>query len=464
MNNPTPTLSILAAPNRFGFAQGTVWQWFREKVLKGVTYEILDTTKPCVPRGEKILLMGAAAVRQWAGCDVDLFKARGTKLSVANRLATCTFDLQDAYDFKADDETANADAMDKDSTSTRKSNWFFWLERDTLKLLNVPAVVHKCDYRLRPVIQTITTSLANLRGRTLYLDIETDMDSDTLSCIGFASDTSPVYVVPIYDYRGRLCYDRKLVLRFMAALGTALCNNRVVIHNAMFDLAFLASHYRLPFGKDIYDTMLAHQRCYSEVEKSLGHAISLWTWQPYHKDIATQVKSSQAENSLYVYNAHDVFSMRLVHRAIEAHAAGVTGLPESITQANASLYPYLLAGLHGFRISEIDLAQHKITVDSRLEQLRRIMRILTGRPKFNPDSPKQIVDYFHSELGYKVVARSDSGAPSLGSKALYSLALKYPNPLIQILLNYRELSMELTMSTFHGFSLPWRTEIEHQIQ
>ena len=29
--------------------------------------------------------------------------------------------------------------------------------------------------------------------------------------------------MPIYDYRGRLCYDRKLVLRFMAALGTALC-------------------------------------------------------------------------------------------------------------------------------------------------------------------------------------------------------------------------------------------------
>ena len=460
----TPELSIISAPNRFGFCEGVAWEWLKTKLLTNIQYELLDTTKPCVPRGNKILLLGPAAVRQWAGVDVDIFKARGTKLSVANRLATCSFDPQDSYDFKADDETANADAMDKDSTSTRKANWFFWLEADIRKLLSVPAVVHACDYRIAPVIQTITNSLLKLRGRTLYLDIETDMDSDTLSCVGFASDTSPVYVVPVYNYKGVLAYDRKLLLAFLQALGVAMTRNRVVIHNAMFDLAFLASKYRLPFGKDIYDTMLAHQRCYSEIEKSLGHAVSLWTWQPYHKDMATRVADHTSENRLYVYNANDVYSMRLVHRAIEAYAAGIPGLADSIQQANSSLYPYLLAGLHGFRIDEIALAEHKMIVDRRLVQLTRIMRVLTNRPKFNPDSPKQVVDYFHNELAYKVVERSDSGAPSLGSKALYSLALRYPNPLIQILLHYRELSMELTMATFHGFSLPWRTDIEHQIQ
>jgi DNA polymerase I-like protein with 3'-5' exonuclease and polymerase domains len=456
-------LSIVTSPNRHGFCEGVAWDWFKEKVLTGVDYELINTTKPTPPTGQRVLLMGQAALRQWGPNDADLYKARGTLLNVFGKDATCTFDVQDAYDFKSQ-ETDTRDENSKDTTSTRKQNWFFWIEADTRKILRSekPKVLH-ATVHVKPVISTIIASLVKCNNKTLYLDIECDMASDTLTCVGFAVDESPVFVVPIYRYDGTLAYDRKDILRFLWELGEAFTRNKVVIHNSQFDLAYLTTKYRIKFGKDIFDTMLAHQRCYSEIEKSLGHAISLWTWQPYHKDMGSQARSAEQERRMHQYNGLDVFSMRLVKKAIEQHAASVPGLAESIKQANASLYPYLLAGLHGFKVHESTLATHKVTVAAELEQLTRIMRIMTGDKKFNPDSPKQVVKYFHDKLCYKVMARSDSGAPSLGSKPLYQLALKYPNPLIQVLLRYRELSMESTMSTFFGYSLPWRREVEHKI-
>ncbi len=63
----------------------------------------------------------------------------------------------------------------------------------------------------------------------------------------------------------------------LRALAVALRDNTVVIHNALFDLFVLAYRYGIPAPPNVYDTMLAHHRLFPEVEKSLGHCISLYT-------------------------------------------------------------------------------------------------------------------------------------------------------------------------------------------
>jgi len=116
------------------------------------------------------------------------------------------------------------------------------------------------------------------------------------------------------------------------------------------------------------------------------------------------------------------------------------------------------ANIQGFDIEKYKLAASQVKLQARIKLLIRIIRLLLDDPKFNPDSPKQIVKYFHEKLMYKVVERTDSGAPSLGGKAMYTLALKYPNPLIQLILYYREIQKEMVMSTFHEFEFPWRMQ------
>lgn len=452
-------LSIVTTANRLGFAQGSVWDWYRDYILKGCDYEIVDASSKI--SGDRIVLSGTIPMRLLSP-DLDIFRARGTIYQYKGKPAIVTFDLQEAYDFKSqtqDQDDGKEDPFSKDRTKTQHSNWLFWIRADTAKILrptlgtpSVPKVL------IRPNLAAYTKHLLSTQGKVVYLDIETDIQSDTLDCIGlYIEGDNNVVVVPIYNPDGKLAYDALSVMKYMAALSYVLRHNKVVIHNAMFDLLYLASHYRVTFGADIFDTMVAQKRCYPEVEKSLGHAISLWTDQPYHKDEHAANRSRESAERLFNYNAKDIWSMRLVYKAQLAHMEKDGGLTSSVNQANASVYPYLLSCLKGLRVDVSKWAGLKIAKDRRITQIRRIISLLIGDTKFNPDSPAQLVKYFHTKLSYKVVARTNTGAPSLGATALYDLALKYPNPLIQTIIYYRHLVKARSNLNFNNLIYPWQS-------
>ena len=452
-------LSIVTTPNRFGFAQGSVWDWYRDYVLKGCDYEIVDGSKPHTISGDRVVLSGAVPMRLLSP-DLNIFQSRGTIYQYRNKPAIVTFDLQEAYDFKSSTEDkGKEDPFSKDRAKTQHSNWLFWIRADTAKILrpilgtpSVPKVL------IRPNLTAYTKHLLGTKDKVVYLDIETDIQSDTLDCIGlYIEGDNNVVVVPIYNPNGTLAYDHLSVLKYLAALSYVLRNNRCVIHNAMFDLLYLASHYRVTFGADIFDTMVVQKRCYPEVEKSLGHAISLWTDQPYHKDEHAANRSRESAERLFHYNAKDIWSMRLVYKAQLLHISKDKGLADSAAQANASVYPYLLSCLKGLRVDVSKWAGLKIAKDRRIVQIRRIIQLLIGDAKFNPDSPAQLVKYFHDKLGYKVVAWTNTGAPSLGATALYDLALKYPNPLIQVIIYYRHLVKARSNLNFNNLIYPWQS-------
>lgn len=457
-------LTILTTPGEDGMCKGSVWDWFAMTVLKDIHYVVVDVKD--IPNiksyGDRILCLGDKATKVMFGPEVNLFTFRGTVTLFANKIPTvCTFNLDEAYSFKATDfekEQQGDDEFSKDRGKTSRKNWLFWIEQDTRKLL-AGYVPPDNNFKIVacPPIDVITKQLLSLKDRILYLDIETDIESDTIDCIGLAVDDRPnVAVVPIYNWEGKLFYSRKDTLRFLTAFSHALLNNTVVIHNSMFDLLWLASHLRLPFGPRIYDTMVVHKRIWPEIEKSLGHCISLYTHQPYHKDEHTLSRSKDSAKRLWEYNAKDVHSMRLVHQKQLEILAGDPKLLESANQANASLYPYLLASLKGLRVDVGKLTLAKAKLDKRIVQVKRIILRLIGDTKFNPDSPVQLVKYFHDKLMYKVVGRSkQTGKPSLGGKALYQLALKYDNPLIPCILNYRELTKERMMYDFANHRFAW---------
>jgi hypothetical protein len=454
-------LSILTTKSEHGLAEGSVWEWFQKEVLKNTKYTVYDIDTTDVKFHDRVLLLGDKAARLYLGPDTNIFTHRGTVSYIHNKIPTvCTFNLDEAYNFKATAKELETrdDTFSKDRGSTSRKNHLFWIRADTEKLIGD---IKPQDTGIRvftcPDLKMLCGHLSKLNNARIYLDSETDMETDTLDCIGFSVDDSPkVFVVPCYRWNGKLAYPPKELYRFLATLMSALLRNQVIIHNCMYDLIWLATHLRLPFGADIYDTMVAHKRILPEIEKSLGHCISLYTFQPYHKDEHQLARSAQSEAKLWQYNAKDVYAMRLVHKGQLAWAARHRGMLESIKQANASLYPYLLATLRGLRVDIGRLAAAKMASDRRIKQIKRIILILIGDKAFNPDSPTQLVKYFHTKLAYKVMGRSKTtGNPSLGGKALYQLALKYDNPLIPAILYYREIVKERGMYNFCNLQYPW---------
>ena len=70
-------------------------------------------------------------------------------------------------------------------------------------------------------------------------------------------------------------------------------------------------------------------------------------------------------------------------------------------------------------------------------------------------SNKQCCTYFHTILGYDVVARSlKTQEPSLAKKAMFKLRLKYENPVMDFIIGFRTVQKEYSAYKF----IPWKLD------
>jgi DNA polymerase I-like protein with 3'-5' exonuclease and polymerase domains len=204
--------------------------------------------------------------------------------------------------------------------------------------------------------------------------------------------------------------------------------------------------------------MLANHRAFPEAEKSLGHVIAQWTDEPYHKNEIVKIYRQSDEPSLWSYNAKDVHVLRLVKQAQEVYARGISGLPESVAQANNSVRPYVINSLLGFKTHSARLEAAKADAEQRALAWRRVARVLTGIKDFNPGSSTQCVDFFHKQLEYPAVARTEMGKAKLDRKALHKIAVNYPNPLIPVIIRYRKANKDASGLHANGWRMPWETK------
>lgn len=442
-----------------------------------------------LPDTKGVLLLGERAFHEWTSSGIydayNLSEQRGTPLSNAKNIPTISsYSPQDAVDIKdyesehnphlrghEEDGEETTEESDEDDYSekkrhgrTRRSNFRHWLRRDSKKILaairspEITSTKRDWDIRLYPRAEQLCEALDSFQGGFLYLDIETDLAHNCL-CIGLNHSSSDiVYCVPLLRYDYTLAYSS--FARILRSIVAAMRRCVVVIHNSMFDLFVLAWKYRIPPPPrgQIYDTLIGQHRIFPEVEKSLGHCLSAWPsiWEPFHKDEGVFMPwNPQEEQQLWLYNAKDVYGMRLVHEAQMAEIAnGVPGLASSVAQGMRGIRPFLLMSLQGIRVDEKS-RQEKLTHNDKLmTQYLRMCRILTG-PEVDllPTSSKSCVKYFHDTLGYPVVGRSaKTGAPSLNETNMWKLKLKAPhNVAIDVCVKYRQTKKE---SGQLGFE-PW---------
>lgn len=406
-----------------------------------------------------IIATGAESVKLFQpSTNLTLNELRGQVFAHFDTPTVLTFQPQDCCDtrnydadaFDLDDEEDAESGTGKDHAPTSWKNYRFWFRRDVAKLFAPPAALPPLQQRVLSAAEAVAI-LNSLTATTIYFDIETHPPTDTVQCFSFNTPDSPTYSFTVYNYRGEA---NGPVHQVFAALARAFRRNKVVIHNAGFDLPFLAHYHGIPFGRDIEDTMLMWHRAFPEAEKSLGHVISALLNEPFHKGTATFNPHNYAQQqALLLYNAKDVHTLRAVHQCLHELSASRTGLKESYAQVNSSIYPYLLAGLRGFDLNTAKLRQHKTALGERVEQLTRVFRVLTGIPDINPNSSDQLAEWLITGLGYKPVSLTDSGAPSMDAKAVYQYLLTNPaNVALKVLLSIKKHAKQMQMLGFEPFT------------
>jgi|SRR5579862_2376357 len=420
----------------------------------------LTVSVPLLPDTKYVILAGEKAAKRYSQGDTDP-PGYSAPAIIHNTPypALPIFYPQDTCDFKNLRGVDNIDeiASDRDtkeSIPTQRKNHRFWNTWHIKKFLSRSTPVYPpISFKIFPPLEQAITILDNTTNEEIFLDIETSRLHRSLACIGFStSSTFPaVFVVPIYLTSGGAAY--RDLYKFHRSLSLSLSRNTVVAHNSMFDVTVLHGFYKICLPRSIYDTMLAQARCFPEAEKSLAHTISAWTDMPNHKNFNTQIYDRRGEENLWRYNAFDVYNLKLIKDAQTAYAASVPGLPESIEQINESIIPYIATSLSGMPIDQIELALTHQKLSRYQTLYGKIASILVGQT-FNPSSTKQCADYLHKKLHYPIVSKTSTGAPALGSQQIYQLMLKYPNPLLPVILKYREVAKDASSLESELFTLP----------
>lgn len=503
---------VMSQPSRFDkqeLMSGNAGIWFHEQCLRPGTNRWMTDIWDCddfnragrnlLPGTKVVLCLGTRAQHELMRNDVTLNELRGSPIIKDGIIYISSYLPQDTHDVKSEYETNlnphlngtlnteednyNEDANDSDDNegneksrhgSTSRSNFRFWLQRDTKKALRIIQegglkTYHKPDYNIFPGCSEAIDFLRSFKDEHFYLDIETVIDLG-VNCFGVSFDTTnTVMVIPFVRYDGSIAYD--LPGSILRSICYAMARNTTVAHNgADFDFFVLPYRYRMPVGRNLYDTMLAHHRCFPEVEKSLGHCLSNLTDLPYHKDEGIFDPQTPAlEQACWEYNGKDVYSMKILRMAIDEYASSVPGLNNSISQVNRAIRPYLITTLQGFRFREDKRAALVAYNDRLLTQYNRLietgigpayMKYIRGKSdKSMPGSNPQCCRYFHDILGYPIQGygkpskKDGKRNPSLNEKNFLKLAAKFENPIIDLVLKYRGKAKE---SGSLGF-LPWKT-------
>lgn len=482
---------VLANPSRFdnyellsGNAGYYLESCLTPLLRKDCDIRTSDTIKEGLLYNTKcILLLGEGALHEWKPeyKDYNVNELRGHKLTPYNNIpCLLSYFPQDCMDLKNYEKAFNEQHYDNSEDSegsdkedygeekhhkgrTARSNFRFWLRKDCEKIKRIlssgvcqtiPEQFPK--YRIYPSSEEAVSILRSKKESYMELDIETDANRN-ITVFSFSFDDEYIYTIPVIRYTYDLAYSMAATLEIFRALAIAMRDNITVCHNGWgFDLMILAWKYKIPFGRNHYDTMLAHHRCFPEVEKSLGHCMSIWCHEEYHKDEGVfNLVSRNQEQNLWEYNAKDVYGTKLVRKAITEYARNDKGLQDSIAQANDCVYPYLLNTLHGIRYDAALNSSMRLENDRKLNFIsNKIIARLTGGEKLLPTSNKSCVNYFHGMLGLKPVARTKTGRPSLDEKAMLKLKLvNKDNALVDTCLKFRQIVKESGSLKFEPWSL-----------
>lgn len=502
VSNPSrfDTVSLCSANGGVMFNKHCLQPEFNSMMCE---FRCADDSAPLREGTKCVLLMGEYAMHKWipSTSQNKLNEMRGSPLRTKDGIpAIASFFYQDCVDIVNWEGRLNEDSHsyigaqhEKEETNedvksygeTARSNYAFWLRQDTKKCKEIirrggqypSSSERQPTYVIYPPAETCIDILQSTRDAWIDFDMETDYVKGNpycrnVQCFAFSVDNGhTIYAVPVLapDYKGWAYTKTPQILK---AFNRAASRNIVVAHNgAAFDFPVLFEKLGIIVKKP-WDTMLSQHRIFPDVEKSLGHCVSLWLWEKFHKDENPGKWYTQDDMMRTLrYCAKDVRTMSLVRQEQYSYAQRIPGLWDSIQTVQRAIRPYLTMSMQGIQYDESMRASKAKENDRLMMHYLKYIEMLIGsngmkdvrssikstHPGAFPGSNPQCCRYFHDLLGYKIQQRGkvrEDGKkhPSLAAKAMYRLRLQYDNPVIDFSIAYRQTKLET--STPLGF-LPW---------
>lgn len=292
-------------------------------------------------------------------------------------------------------------------------------------------------YRLEPTFSEACDYLEDILNYHKRVAFDIEVVNKELGCFSFAKNKADAMVIPFYK-DGKSCFDPDQETQLLALTSRILEKPDLTIigQNLVFDGTFMFHKYGIAIN-NIDDTMIAHAILYPDLPKGLDFITSHYTSEPYYKDDGKQwMRIGGNIRDFWIYNAKD--SLVCIEAMPKLKEDLIKfGLLETYKQQKELIYPLIFMSEHGIRMNVEGMDSMREELELELTDLMNKFSELTG--DVNPNSPKQLVNYFYIQKGYKPYINRKSGRPSVDMDALKRLARKGSEEAL-ILLKYRKLA------------------------
>jgi uracil-DNA glycosylase family 4 len=267
---------------------------------------------------------------------------------------------------------------------------------------------------------------AGLRGEIIHYDIEVmgmDVSQEEVSCISFAINRDIPTAISIPFFRGHDYFlpDQETVVWLKIA--SILENPKITKcgQNIIFDTHFLLRKYGIK-GTNFHDTMIAQRTLMPEFRIGLDFITSMYTDHPYYKDDGKKNFGGANWHQLYAYNATDSL---ICLEALPKQLSELRQLQteEAYDRQRKLIEPLTYMMERGLRIDLTKFRERRASLDIEIETLQEELNKVAGKA-LNPNSPKQLVEYFYGQLGQKAYKNRKTGNASTDNLAMKRLARK----------------------------------------
>ena len=274
--------------------------------------------------------------------------------------------------------------------------------------------------KIMPTFEEIEAAVRRLMmSERVAFDIETD--AKQVTAIAFSDSPDYAICIPFW-FRGQGSMWNEIHETEIWGMVRALLEAKKpekIAQNAQYDMAFLADVMGIKTRGLWMDTMVAQHTCYSELPASLAFLCSIYTDQPYYKNMI----DTDDAREYFTYNALDACVTFEVATKLEVELREL-GLADFYwTHSHQLIQPLMEISQRGVKI---DVEARKAAAGrfrQSVSEAQRQLDELVGHP-LNVSSNKQMCEWLYAELKLPRVAKRRVGGastPSADDEALREL-------------------------------------------
>jgi DNA polymerase I-like protein with 3'-5' exonuclease and polymerase domains len=116
-----------------------------------------------------------------------------------------------------------------------------------------------------------------------------------MSCISFATAANEAFIVPFTNMDGSSYWSLEEEVKIWTLLVKVLGDPGIkkILQNSLYDRFVLQYGYEVVVKGIVDDTLVKHWELYAEMRKSLAFLCSIYTKQPYYKEMRVQAEEME---------------------------------------------------------------------------------------------------------------------------------------------------------------------------